>query len=425
MSSVLKDENGKFYYGWWIVLLGGILCIFGYAAIVSVSGVFLLPVTSELGFSIGNFSIYLSIMSISNIVTLSIMSKHYNEKSIKKILVVAAIIGALAFTGFAFSTKLWHFYLLSIPLGICFGCISMTPCQLLISNWFGVKLRGKAMSIFLLIMSLGTSAMISILNAIIINAGWKTAYIVLGVCLIVCIPIILLLTSWSPASKGIKRLGDPEGEETEIDPSKLPGIKFRDAIKKPTTWLAFLSATLIVLGSSAILQHGIATMVIKGYTPTFAAATVSIYSILMIFTGPLIGHLCDKFRLSVMSVGTALLFVFSLIGLAFMGQGSIWLYVYIVGYMIGVPAVNLITPLLMTHMFGEKEAGRFIGYGNMFISLGGVFGATMVGMMFDATGAYQIPWLIMAAIAAIAVVIRAICSSQKMKFVASKEERIS
>lgn len=424
-ESIIKDENGKFYYGWWIVIFSGIMCIFGYAAIVSVSGVFLLPVTQSLGLSIGGFSFYLSIMSITNVLVLSVISKYFTEKNTKKIMAIAAIVGAIAFIGFSFGKELWHFYVLAVPMGFCFSSISMTPCMLLISNWFGEKLRGKAMSIFLAIMSVGTSALISILNAIIMGPGWRTAYIVLGVCLIVCIPLILGMVSWNPASKGIKRLGDLDGSVSTPDPSKVPGILFKEAIKKPLTWLAFLSATLIVIGSSAILQHGIATMVMSGYSQTFAASAMSIISFIMIFSGILIGAICDRFKLSVTAVGTAVIFVFCLLGLAFMGNGGAWIYVYLVGYMIGVTSVNLISPLLMTHMFGEKEAGRFIGYTNMFVSLGGVFGASIVGFLFDATGGYQIPWLIMAGCAALAVIIRLVCSSQKHRFIPTETDSIS
>ena len=43
----LKDEHGKFYFGWYVVIMGFSLMIFGYACIVSVSGVFTLPVTED------------------------------------------------------------------------------------------------------------------------------------------------------------------------------------------------------------------------------------------------------------------------------------------------------------------------------------------------------------------------------------------
>ena len=60
-ESKLFDSNGKIYFGWWATLAGFILVVFGYSCIVSITGVFFLPVTEALGFSIGQFSLYITI----------------------------------------------------------------------------------------------------------------------------------------------------------------------------------------------------------------------------------------------------------------------------------------------------------------------------------------------------------------------------
>ena len=96
----LKDENGKIYFGWYITVIAGIIMTFGYSCIVSLSGIFLLPVTKELGLPIGKFSAYLTIMSLSCIVSLLFISKFMTEKYIKRVMIIAAIIGALSFFGF-------------------------------------------------------------------------------------------------------------------------------------------------------------------------------------------------------------------------------------------------------------------------------------------------------------------------------------
>ena len=85
----LKDENGKIYYGWWIVLAAALICGLVYSGIVSVTGVFMLPVTTELELPIGSYSFYLTVMSLTNIVTLLIISKFLTAKNIKKIMAVA------------------------------------------------------------------------------------------------------------------------------------------------------------------------------------------------------------------------------------------------------------------------------------------------------------------------------------------------
>jgi MFS family permease len=415
-ESIFKDENGKFYYGWWIIILAAFLCIVGYSAIVSVTGVFLLPVTSDLGFPVGQFSIYISIMSATSIVTLLFVSKYITGKNIKKIMLIAALCGAASFFGFMVSNELWNFYAFAIPQGVCFSLIAMTPCMTLVSNWFGEKLRGKAISIFLAIMSIGTVVLINLLTHIVMTSGWRYGYLLCAILLLVSIPLILKLAVWSPESKGIKRIGSiplPEG----FDPSQIPGVPFGVAIKRPSTWIAFLSATFIVLISSAILQHGIATNIMNGFTPEQATGIISIMSLIMILTGIFIGFLCDRFPLSITAVGTCVFFIVAVVGIAYATPGSALMVIFMIGYIFGVPSINIITPLLMVHMFGEKEIGRFIGYSNMFIAVGGVFGAAMVGLMFDHFGSYQIPWMIMACILIIPTIIRAVCASKKMKFI--------
>jgi MFS family permease len=464
-ESFWKDENGKFYYGWVIVIIAALMCIFAYSAAVSVIGEFVLPVLTNLigglvaagvpaaeasqQITATGLTFYITIMSITNIVVLAIFSKFFDEKNIKKMILIGCICGIAAFAIFANATSLMMFWIGAVPLGVCFSLVSMTPAMLLVTNWFGVKVRGKAISIFLAIMSVGTAGLIKLLHIIIYRNGvqldpvtmapptadtdpntiiWSgldttTAYYVLAVGVAILIPICLAGIKWAPAQKGIKRIGDIEEMSVMPDPSMIPGVTFRDAVKRPITWFAFISVTFIVIVSSAILTHGIPTMIYSGYTPDFANSSVSIMSIFMIFTGLLLGYLSDKLPLSATAVGTVVIFMICALGLSLLNVGQpIWFWAYIIGYMLGVPAVNLITPLLMIHMYGEKEVGRLIGYSNVFVSLGGVFGSMLVAYLYDisspdpSTKSYHMAWLVCVAILAITAIIRAVCSSKKMKY---------
>ncbi len=412
----LKDETGKIYYGWWIVLTAAIICGLVYSGIVSVTGVFMLPVTEDLQLPIGGYSFYLTVMSLTNIVTLLIISKFLTAKNIKKIMTAAAILGIISFIGFSMAKSLIWFYIFAIPQGFCFGAFTMTPCQILVSNWFGEKARGRAMSFFLTGMSLITVVLMNLLNYIILSMGWRAGYIALAICIALCLLLALKVVAWSPVEKGMKRIGDLDEREMEAAAAaEVPGISFGEALKKPLTWIAFISCTLAVIVSSSILQHGIPTMVMAGQSQTGATAVVSALSIAMIFTGPIVGIICDK-KLSIAAVGTSIFFFIATLGLAFMGSGPAGLILFVAGYIFGVPAINIISPLLMSHMYGEKDLGKLIGYVNVFVGIGGAIGATAVGMLVQHYGTYQMPWLYMAAILLIVAVIRGICTSEKRKF---------
>lgn len=176
--SNIKDENGKFYYGWKVVIMGFVLMIFGYACIVSVSGVFTLPVTTDLGLQIGDWVVWMTISSLANIGALLVVQKLMTEKYLKTIMIIGCVLGAIGMVGFAFATKLWHFYAFSVLLGICMGLVSSTPCSVLANNWFGPKIRGLALSLIFGGTSLGCMAIMPILNQIVIHVSWKAAYLV-------------------------------------------------------------------------------------------------------------------------------------------------------------------------------------------------------------------------------------------------------
>lgn len=424
-SFTFRDENGKFYYGWWIVLAAAIFCGLVYSGIVSVTGVFLMPVTQSLGLPVAGYSFYLTIMSLTQIITLLTISKQFNEKNIKKIMIIAGCVGIVSFIGFAMAKSLMWFYIFAIPQGFCFGAFTMTPCQILVSNWFGEKVRGRAMSIFLTIMSIITVILMNALNFVILSQGWRVGYIILAACIAVCVLIALKVVVWSPAQKGIQRVGDVEESElAAMQQGTASGVGFVEALKKPITWLAFISCTLAVIVSSSILQHGIATMVIGGISQTKATALISTMSLIMIVTGPIIGIICDKFKLSVAAVGTSLFFAMAMFGLAYTGTAGWGVPVFMIGYMFGVPAINIISPLMMSHMYGEKDLSRLIGYVNVFIGIGGAIGATAVGVLYQTFGAYHIPWLIMSGVLVLVAVIRGICTSSKRKYTEFNEKSL-
>lgn len=416
-SFSFKDENGRFYYGWWIVIAAAIITGLVYSAVVSVTGVFMLPVTEDLGLSVAAYSLYLTVMSVTGIITLAVISKFLNEKHIKKIMIIAGIIGVISFIGFAAAQNVWMFYVFAVPQGFCFAAMTMTPCQLLVSNWFGEKAKGRAISLFLTGMTLVYLLEFNILSRIIVSMGWRAGYIMLAICVAIAVVAAAVLVSWSPEKKGIKRIGDLDETELQaMQSAVLKGVDFKVAIGKPITWLVLISCALAVIASSSIMQHGIPTMVISGLTPEQATGIISVLSIIMIFTGPVIGVICDKFRLSVAAVGTAASFAIAALGLSMMGTSQAGVWLFCIFYILGVPTINIISPLLMSYMYGEKDMPRLIGYVNMFISIGGAIGAAGLGALYEHYGTYQMPWMIMAGVLALVAVIRAIATTKKRKY---------
>jgi hypothetical protein len=72
-------------------------------------------------------------------------------------------------------------------------------------------------------------------------------------------------------------------------------------------------------------------------------------------------------NLKVAATATGILFSIAYIAQIFIPQFSGLIAVLIVCYGLGCTAVNIIPPLIVNHMFGEKELSEYIGYINIFI----------------------------------------------------------
>lgn len=413
-ESKLFDSNGKVYFGWWITLAGFILVVFGYSCIVSITGVFFLPVTEDLGFSIGQFSLYVTIQCLASVLALFIFQSKMTKKYIRKIMIFGAICGAASFIGFASAQELWHFYLLAIPQGFCFSLLTSTPCTVIVSNWFGMKLRGLALGI--LFSPLGAMIMSWLMNIIVQDMGWRVGYLIIGICLVViCIPCVLVFMKWSPEDQGMMRKGEIEEVKAESQEA-VAGATFKRALKRPSTWIVLLSAMSITIASGTLLSHTMPFLELGGLSNTMASSVFSLMFGALIIGQIVVGAYCDRFKLSAGAVAVSIIF-----GIAFVATIAIpnfpWLViVLILGYGFGCPAVNVISPLVMNHMFGEKEIGKFIAYLNIFIAFGVAFGSSIVGVIYDLTGSYTPAFLLMAAFLFISAILRGIFCSKKFYY---------
>jgi MFS family permease len=158
------------------------------------------------------------------------------------------------------------------------------------------------------------------------------------------------------------------------------------------------------------------SILVGGLSNTMASSVFSLMFGALIIGQIVVGAYCDRFKLSTGAVAVSVIF-----GIAFLATVAIpscpWLViVLILGYGFGCPAVNVIFPLVMNHMFGEKEIGRFIAYLNIFIALGVAFGSSIVGGIYDLTGSYTPAFLLMAALLFISAILRGIFCSKKFYY---------
>lgn len=410
MKNLQLKQNGRFYYGWVITLLGFLLMTFAYVGCVSLTSIFVLPVTEDLGLERGAFMTYVTLLSLACIVVSPFAGKAMQKKNPKIVVAIGCVMGFLGYLGFSQSSSLTAFYLFSLILGVCFAMTAPAPVSIMINSWFGGKVRGTATGIAFIGSGIGGAILSPILNTVIQHFGWRVGYVVLGcVFLVILLPLTLLLYVKRPEDKGFTRMGELSGEAA-VTPGdgevSRPGLDLKQALRTPELWLAALSAVFVVFASSAILANDVSFYVECGMDSTRAASIHGIMLGSMVIGKPLMGMLIDKLGIKIGSTISTFIFAAVFVSLSSLPVLPALVYAVVVTYCLGAPSITIVPPLTVNGLFGEKDYGTIVGVMNTATSIGGAFGGMIAARVYDATGSYVTFWVIAAVFVVVSALIR-------------------
>lgn len=418
MKDIQFTQNGKFFYGWIVVVLGLILMTFAYVGFVSLTSVFVLPVTEGLGFERGDWMTYMVILSLACIVASPIFGKLMGKGNLKIWTAIACICGAIGYVGFSRADSLMDFYVFAVILGIGFAGTAPMPVSIMINKWFGGKIRGTATGIAFLGSGLGGMILSPILNGVITANGWRSGYIALAVVFVILMVLVLLLANDKPESKGFERMGK---DASEIDGGTIEkkGKNLQEAMRTPEFYFAVASTVLVVLASSALLANSVAFFVGCGIEAGKAASLHGFVLGSLIIGKPLVGAFTDRFGIRASAVLSTVVFAATFAVLFIMPASPMTLvYLVILCYGLGGPTITVVPPLLVNGLFGDKDYGTLVGVMNMATSLGGAFGGTVAAKVYDMTGSYSSFWIV----ACCAVLVAALCRFIAFKLYDSKNK---
>lgn len=382
------NNKGKIFYGWWIVVATFLIMMLIYAPIASLVSLFTLPVTNELGFERSQFMTYYTIMALAAMVVGPIAGKLMKKMDIRIYLTLFILIGASAFVGFSFSTKLIHFYLFAVLMGASLSGGAMIPTSVLITNWFNNK-RGLCLGIALSGTGFGGVILSPLVNWLITVYGWRSAYLVLGILIgVVLVPFAVFVIRLSPTDKGLM----PLGEAKTLHPTKknvLTGTTQGQALKSVSFWTLCFAVLVGGIVVNSMLINLAPYLADIGATAKTAVLLLSIGSAMVIIGKLLVGRLFDKLglfsTLLIISAGSFVSFIFLM-------KGNILLpaILYTVFSGIGATAVTVSPAYLTGALFGELEFGAKYGVVSIFISLGAAITPIVSGAIFNMNHSYEL-----------------------------------
>ena len=172
-------KNKKPHYAW-IILLGVIL-IRGFAGggINSVSGLFLYPVSRDIGVGIGTLSIYLSITSIVMVLWLPLAGRLINRYDVRLVAAAGAVLQALSFMSFGLMNSVYGWYLMAVPYAMGSTILVSLLGPILINRWFAGN-TGMMLGLQMAFVGLFGSVFQPAASKIISVHGWRAGYLFVG-----------------------------------------------------------------------------------------------------------------------------------------------------------------------------------------------------------------------------------------------------
>ncbi|MFC2044432.1 MFS transporter [Chloroflexota bacterium] len=171
----------KIFFGWWSVLGGGILNLWGMGYYAYGFSALFKPISSELGWSRAVTSVPASIGRFEGGIEGPISGWATDRFGPRWVVMVGIFIMGLGLILMSFIHSLWAFYVAwGVLVGTGINIASSIPLDTTITNWF-IKKRGRALSIKWVFAGLSGVVTLPIIAWLISTQGWRMTCFIGGV----------------------------------------------------------------------------------------------------------------------------------------------------------------------------------------------------------------------------------------------------
>lgn len=415
-----RTRFSKIFPGWWIVLVSGILALWGHGYNTYGISALFKPISSELRFNRAATSLAASIGRLEGGFEAPLTGWVTDRFGPKWIVLFGVFLISLSLILMFFINSLWGYYVFwGVMLGT--GCnIALTlPTDTTISNWF-VKKRGLALSIKQVFSGLSGVIVLPLIAWLIIVQGWRITCLIGGVVmLVVGLPLAwFFLKSHRPEYYGLLPDGGTVEEKTDTNQMIEKGVNYaaevneveftlRQAVRTPAYWLLIAVNAVHGLVAPVMNIHLIPFLTDRGIDPLVAAGMMSIMiaaSLPARFVGGFLADRISRRHLRIL-VGGAYLLQTVGVAIFLLNQSLAMIYVWFILYGIGQGAGNTLNPLIRADYFGRKAYGSIRGSATMLMTPVGVIAPIYVGWVYDSTGTYMTTFTLFAALLAAATVL--------------------
>lgn len=387
----------KFYYGWVIVALSFLMLVVANGVALTF-GVFLLPISLDLGLERTTISLVVAVFMFAQGVLAPLVGLNIDRFGPRRVVITGLALLSLAAASMSQVNALWQLHLVfGLLLALGYSCVTLLTNAVIISRWFQ-KRRGLALGISITGLPVGPLLFSRPSAVLIENIGWQNTYLVMAALIIfVVLPLMFWLLKDRPEVY-------PEGEFSTPGTPAQHRWSLREALPVPA--FQKLAAAYFACGftMSMVQTHFPAHAHHAGMTEVTAATAFGSMGVLAILGTVLAGAHSDRYGRKTL---LAAVFATRMLALLLMAWAPSPLLLIVAAILFGLSwtATGPLVSILTGETFGLASMGLLFGTIYFAHQVGACTGAYAGGFLYDLTGAYQLPLGIAAVILGIASLI--------------------
>ena len=388
------------FYGW-VVVGGAFAILFAAYGAQYAFGVFFAALIDEFGWSraslAGAFSLYTFVYCGCALVT----GRLTDAWGPRAVIAAGGLFLGLGLTSMSGAREIWHPYVLYGVVAALGMSAAYVPCTATVARWF-VRRRGLAIGAASAGMGLGTFALPPAAQFLVSHVGWRWAYAIFGVGILVSLNLVATVMRRDPESLGLR----PDGESVHTGAAPSRGREaawtVSEAVRTRSFWVLFALFGTTWVPIFVPLVHLVPMARGRGVSPLAAATLMSALGLAAVAGRFLMGAASDRVgRRPTLAVALALQ-VAAFIALAHASSlAAMYAAALLFGFSYG--GVSVMFPSMVADFFGREHAGSIVGV--LFATAGGLtaWGPTAAGWIYDRYGSYDPAWWLSAGFNALAL----------------------
>ena len=360
------------------LVAGFLLMVIGGGARFAI-GLTFKPMVDEFGWARGELGASVGIYMLVSAVATFIAGRMADRFSPRALLIAGTVIGGAGIGAMSLVSEPWHAHVLyGVVFAIGNGAASLVIIGVIVMRAYPGR-AGLANAVVVSGMSVGQLVMIALLTAVLVQIGWRSVFWWIAVAHLLLLPLLLLL----PGQGGAQAAG-----------AAPVGLSLREAARKRQFWLLLAIYAICGMDDFFVTTHVVAFAQDRGIGTLFAGNMLALMGLTGLIGVIAAGWLSDR-RGPVWP--TAIAFAARIVVFAWIAidQSPLSITVFALTYGATFLVTAPLTVVFVRESFGVKNLGALAGLVTMVHQIFGGFGAYAGAAIHDASGSYDVAFVVM------------------------------